>query len=83
MIVAADYFHVDGLGTDDPRRHVITNGVDINDVPVKRRKGSGWIWVVLAVLVVLGLAAAAIYLGTKGTGRNPAGAPVFSHAALR
>ena len=42
-------------------------------VAVKRRKGSGWIWVVLAVLVVLGLAAAAVYLGTKDNSSGGSG----------
>jgi serine/threonine protein kinase len=39
-----------------------------------RRKGSGWIWVMLAVLIVLGLAATAIYLGTRDTSNDGSGA---------
>jgi glycosyltransferase involved in cell wall biosynthesis len=33
VIVAADYFQLDGLPVDDPRRRIIPNGVDADDFP--------------------------------------------------
>ena len=43
-------------------------------MPAAKRKGSGWIWVVLALVVVLGLAAAAVYLGTRDDSPGGSGA---------
>jgi hypothetical protein len=67
----------------------VTPVVRPEPVPTARQKGSGWIWVVLAVLIVLGLAAAAVYLGTRDTsdggsgsaGSASAGSPVVVGAS--
>ena len=35
VVVAADYFQLEGLSSDDPKRSVIPNGVDETDLPEK------------------------------------------------
>jgi glycosyltransferase involved in cell wall biosynthesis len=40
VVVAADYFRLEGLSEDDPRRVVIVNGVDETDLPISAKRQS-------------------------------------------
>jgi glycosyltransferase involved in cell wall biosynthesis len=40
VVVAADYFRLEGLSKDDPRRVVIVNGVDEADLPIGAKRQS-------------------------------------------
>ena len=40
VVVAADYFRLEGLSEDDPRRVVIVNGVDEADLPIGAKRQS-------------------------------------------